>query len=79
MAEGTKTIWGIHSYDDSLFLKKSILGLGWAVIGDLSAIEPARKALKTRYAEYYGQISKRYQKLIPLKMAHIPIPLENEF
>lgn len=51
--EEAKTIWGIHSYDDNLFLKKNTLGLGWAPIGDLSAIEPTRDAFKARYAEAF--------------------------
>ena len=53
MTEEARTIWGIPSYDDNLFLKKSTLGLGWANIGDLSAIEPTREAFKMRYAEAF--------------------------
>lgn len=55
MTEEAKTIWGIHSYDDNLFLKKSTLGLGWANIGDLSTIEPTREAFKVRYAEAFPE------------------------
>lgn len=55
MAEEARTIWGIHSYDDNLFLKKHTLGLGWANIGDLSTIEPTREAFKTRYAEAFPE------------------------
>ena len=55
MTEEARTIWGIHSYDDNLFLKKNTLGLGWADIGDLSVIEPTREAFKTRYAEAFPE------------------------
>lgn len=48
-----KTIWGIHSYDDNLFLRKNTLGIGWVEMGDLTKIEPTRGAFKARYAEIY--------------------------
>ena len=35
-------------------------------------------ALAELVLKYYAQMSERYQKLIPLKMVHIPVPLENE-
>ena len=48
MSDSEKTIWGIHSYDDHLFLKQSRLGIGWNVMGDLSAITPTREAFRER-------------------------------
>lgn len=62
MEESAKTIWGIHSYDDNLFLKKNLLGLGWPEMGDLSEIEPTREAFKAKYPIVYpdakpGQIN----------------------
>lgn len=55
MSENEKTIWGIHSYDDNLFLKKSALGIGWAKMGDLTKIEPTREAFKAHYATAYPE------------------------
>ncbi len=55
MTEMSKTIWGIHSYDDALFLKKNTLGLGWAEMGDLSALEPTREAFKAKYPVAYPE------------------------
>ena len=35
-------------------------------------------ALAELVLKYYGQMSERYQKLIPLKMVYIPVPLDDE-
>lgn len=44
------TIWGIHGGKtgdaDTLFLKKNLVGIGWAKLGDLSRLAPSRDAFK---------------------------------
>lgn len=51
------TIWGIHGGKtgdaDNLFLKKNCVAIGWAKIGDLSAIASDRDAFKTAVAKMY--------------------------
>lgn len=51
-------VWGIHSMDDELFLKNSLIGLGWDSMEDLSQIEPNREAFKEYYAEVYPDATK---------------------
>ena len=43
-------MWGIHTLSDQLFLKDSVIAIGWHEMGDLSAIEPTREAFKETYA-----------------------------
>jgi restriction system protein len=51
------TIWGIHAGKtgdaDSLFLNKNCIAVGWAKMGDLTALNPDRDAFKARVAEAY--------------------------
>lgn len=51
------TIWGIHAGKtgdaDSLFLNKNCIAVGWAKMGDLSALKADRDAFKARVAEAY--------------------------
>lgn len=42
-------VYGIHSLDDNLFLKKNVIAIGWHDFGNLAAVEPTREAFKTRY------------------------------
>lgn len=46
-------LWGIHGQDDSLFLDKNTIAIGWREIGDLSLIEQTREAFKDKYASTY--------------------------
>ncbi len=46
-------VYGIHSLDDNLFLKKNVIAIGWSEFGDLSTVEPTREAFKVRYTEIY--------------------------
>lgn len=48
-----KRVWGMHSTDDYLFLKESIVALGWKELGDLSNVEKTRDAYKDFYADAY--------------------------
>lgn len=53
MADTEKRIWGIHTYDDALFLKRNKIAIGWNEMGDMSSIEPTRDAFKQRYVEVF--------------------------
>jgi restriction system protein len=52
-------LWGIHAGKtgdaDHLFLKKSVVAIGWVKMGDLSVLSPDREAFKTKYAEVYPE------------------------
>ena len=58
MAESEKRIWGIHTKDDSLFLRQSIIAIGWREMGDLSKIPASREEFKTKYIETYPDAKK---------------------
>jgi restriction system protein len=51
------TIWGIHGGKtgdaDSLFLKKNVVAVGWAKMGDLPKIGPTRDGFKAAVAQAY--------------------------
>ena len=46
MAAANKTVWGIHTMDDPLFLNQNLIAIGWEEMGDLSAISTSRDAYK---------------------------------
>ena len=48
-----KTIWGIHTTDDSLFLSQNIIAIGWSEMGDLSQLPPSRDEFKERFLKTY--------------------------
>ena len=52
MAEEIR-VYGIHSLDDNLFLKKNVIAISWHEFGDLAAVEPTREAFKARYQVIY--------------------------
>ena len=58
MAESEKRIWGIHTKDDSLFLRQSIIAIGWREMGDLSKIQASREEFKAKYIETYPEAKK---------------------
>lgn len=53
------TIWGIHAGRtgdaDTLFLKENHIAVGWAKVGNLSALKPDREAIKAKVAEVYPE------------------------
>jgi len=57
MADNDVTLWGIHAGRtgdaDRLFLKEGFIAIGWVEMGDLSILEPDRKAFKARVEEAY--------------------------
>jgi len=52
--------WGIHTLDDTLFLDKKVIAIGWKEMGNLSHIESNREAYKNKYAEIYPDKSKQH-------------------
>lgn len=48
-----KTIWGIHTTDDLLFLSQNIIAIGWSEMGDLSQLPPSRDEFKERFLKTY--------------------------
>lgn len=53
-----KKVWGIHTQNDSLFLNKDLIAIGWRDFGDLSKVEESRDAFKAHYIEAYPDAKK---------------------
>ena len=53
MADLEKRVWGIHTQDDSLFLKQGKIAIGWREMGDLSQINADRDSFKQKYMEVF--------------------------
>ena len=51
-------VWGIHTYDDNLFLRENVIAIVWHDMGDLSAIYNYREAFKKKYIETYPDAKK---------------------
>lgn len=58
MAAANKTIWGIHTMDDPLFLNQNLIAIGWEEMGDLSVISASRDAYKEKYIVTYPDAKK---------------------
>lgn len=58
MAVANRTVWGIHSMDDPLFLNHSLIAIGWEEMGDLSFINVSRDAYKEKYIDVYPNAKK---------------------
>ena len=65
MINEEKKIWGIHSRDDFMFLKGSIIAIGWKEMGDLRLIEATRNAFKEKYIQTYPEAKKAVLRLLP--------------
>lgn len=53
-----KAVWGIHTQNDNLLLRDSVIAIGWPEMGDLSSIEPTRGAFKAKYGTVYPDAKK---------------------
>ncbi len=53
MADTEKKMWGIHTQNDDLFLKKDKIAIGWEEMGDLTVIKPTRDDFKDKYITVY--------------------------
>ena len=60
MAAANKTVWGIHTMDDPLFLNQNLIAIGWEEMGDLSVISASRDAYKEKYIATYPDAKKRF-------------------
>ena len=58
MANDEKKIWGIHTQDDSLFLKGNVIAIGWDLMGDLRLIKANRDSFKDKYLQVYPDAKK---------------------
>ena len=58
MADIEKKIWGIHTYDEALFLKDDKMAIGWKEIGNLREISANRDDFKKKYVQVYPDASK---------------------
>lgn len=58
MTNEERKIWGIHTQDDSLFLKNDVIAIGWSDMGDLSAINANREGFKEKYIQVYPDAKK---------------------
>ena len=58
MADIEKKIWGIHTYDEALFLKDDKMAIGWKEIGNLREIPANRDGFKKKYVQVYPDASK---------------------
>lgn len=58
MANEEAKIWGIHTLDDHLFLKRNVIAIGWHEMGDLSLINANREAFKDKYVQVYPDSKK---------------------
>ncbi len=58
MADAEIRIWGIHTQDESLFLKNDRIAIGWKEIGDLRAIPKNRDDFKEKYVQAFPDAKK---------------------
>lgn len=58
MSTEDRKMWGIHTLNDSLFLNKNLIAIGWRDFGDLTMVEGTREAFKERYVEAYPDAKK---------------------
>lgn len=53
-----RKVWGIHTLNDSLFLNKDLIAIGWREFGDLTKVQASRDAFKAHYIEAYPDAKK---------------------
>ena len=58
MENEEKKVWGIHTKDDSLFLKDNLIAIGWHAMGDLRTLPASRDAFKNKYTQIYSEAKK---------------------
>lgn len=58
MIAADKTVWGIHTTDDSLFLNHSLIAIGWKEMGNLADLQASRDAFKQKYIAVYTTAKK---------------------
>lgn len=58
MPELEKRVWGIHTQDETLFLKDDKIAIGWKEIGDLRVIPASRDDFKAKYMQVFPDAKK---------------------
>lgn len=58
MSDEDKRVWGIHTKDDNLFLRRGVIAIGRKDMGDLSLIQASRDFFKEKYTETYPNAKK---------------------
>lgn len=58
MADLERKVWGIHTQNDSLFLNKEKIAIGWREMGDLLQIAPTRENFKQKYMQVFPDAKK---------------------
>ena len=58
MAAVNRTVWGIHTMDDPLFLNQNLIAIGWDDMGNLADISASRDAYKEKYIAVYPNAKK---------------------
>ena len=58
MADKERRIWGIHTQDETLFLKDNKIAIGWKEIGDLRAIPANRDDFKAKFIRTFPDAKK---------------------
>ena len=53
MLNEEKRVWGIHTKDDTLFLNRNVIAVGWKDMGDLNNVHADRDSIKEKYIETY--------------------------
>lgn len=53
-----KRVWGIHTFDDGLFMRENVIGIGWREMGDLGKLSD-RESFKEKYARTYPKATKQ--------------------
>ncbi len=51
-------MWGIHTWNDTLFLQENVIAIGWREMGDLSVLAPDRDSFREKYADIYPNSKK---------------------
>lgn len=58
MGEKEKKTWGIHTFEEDLFLNNGVVAIGWDSIGNLKKIKTDREEFKKAYSEIYPEQTK---------------------
>ena len=58
MTAANRTVWGIHTMDDPLFLNQNLIAIGWGEMGNLADISASRDAYKEKYIAVYPNAKK---------------------
>ena len=58
MADKEKKVWGIHTQDETLFLRDDKIAIGWKAIGNLKDIPANRDDFKEKYIQAFPDAKK---------------------